>query len=538
MGLRPEGSNPCRGIRRYRRKGRERFLSDEEIRRLSATLSAHADRRPGQVAVIRLLLLTGCRKSEILTLRWSDYREGHLFLRDSKTGPRTVWLSQPARRILDALERTGPWVFQAARGEREGTLAMVERESGLNTDTPSVGLRERRGRINGNLKVGADITAVQPLMANDLISSPGVKLHGSGFIVTPQQAGALGLGTARGLEGYILPYRHGRDIAQRPRGVMVIDLYPLSAEVVRDRCPKLYQHVAERVKPERDQNNRKTYRENWWIFGEPRSDLRPVLEPLGRYMATAETSKHRFFQFLDANIRPDNTIVCIGLDVGSLLAVLSSRANVWWSIEAGGWLGIGNDPRYSKSRTFDPMPFPFPVEAESDDSQSTLTVLGNRLDSFRKERLAERDFLTMTALYNVLERVRELDNRCEVPPLSAKEKDIHEAGLVSVLKEIHDDIDRAVFEAYGWADLIPALVGKPGATAPSPHKTPEQEEAEDELLSRLVALNRERAAEERRGIVRWLRPDYQKGLSPWLRERMMLRAFPLLEGPDKARAAL
>ena len=97
MGLRPEGSNPCLGIRRYRRKGRARFLSDEEIRRLSARLSAHANGRPQQVAVIRLLLLTGCRKSEILTLRWSDYREGHLFLRDSKTGPRTVWLSRPAR---------------------------------------------------------------------------------------------------------------------------------------------------------------------------------------------------------------------------------------------------------------------------------------------------------------------------------------------------------------------------------------------------------------------------------------------------------
>ena len=115
----------------------------------------------------------------------------------------------------------------------------------------------------------------------------------------------------------------------------------------------------------------------------------------------------------------------------------------------------------------------------------------------------------MTALYNVLERVRELENGCDMPPLTAKEKDIHEAGLVSVLKEIHDDIDRAVFEAYGWADLIPALVGKPGATMPSPHKTPEQEEAEEELLTRLVALNQERAAEERRGTVRWLRPDYQ-----------------------------
>ncbi len=57
MGLRPKGSNPCRGIRRYRRKGRERFLSDDEIRRLSATLSAHAARCPRQVAVVRLLLL-------------------------------------------------------------------------------------------------------------------------------------------------------------------------------------------------------------------------------------------------------------------------------------------------------------------------------------------------------------------------------------------------------------------------------------------------------------------------------------------------
>ena len=66
-----------------------------------------------------------------------------------------------------------------------------------------------------------------------------------------------------------------------------------------------------------------------------------------------------------------------------------------------------------------------------------------------------------------------------------------------------------MFAAYGWADLIPALAGKPGATAPSPHKTPEQEAAEEELLARLVALNKERAEEERRGIVRWLRPDYQ-----------------------------
>ncbi|MCY3989076.1 MAG: tyrosine-type recombinase/integrase [Gammaproteobacteria bacterium] len=127
MGLRPEGSNPCRGIRRYRRRGRERFLSDDEIRRLSARLAAHEARWPGQVTVIRLLLLTGCRKSEILTLRWSDYREGRLFLRDGKTGPRTVWLSEPARAVLDGLERKGRWIFPASRGDRPRSKTWLDR---------------------------------------------------------------------------------------------------------------------------------------------------------------------------------------------------------------------------------------------------------------------------------------------------------------------------------------------------------------------------------------------------------------------------
>ena len=111
MGARPEGTNPCRGIRRYRRKGRERFLTDEEIARLAARLSAHAVERPLEVAAVRLLMLTGCRKSEVATLRWSDYREGHLFLRDSKTGPRTVWLSHAARAVLESVPRTRSWVF-------------------------------------------------------------------------------------------------------------------------------------------------------------------------------------------------------------------------------------------------------------------------------------------------------------------------------------------------------------------------------------------------------------------------------------------
>ena len=85
-GYRPEDSNPCKDIKRYRRRARERFLSPDEIRRVVEVLNRYDETRPFQAAVIRLLLLTGCRKGELLTLKWRDYREGKLFLRDSKSG--------------------------------------------------------------------------------------------------------------------------------------------------------------------------------------------------------------------------------------------------------------------------------------------------------------------------------------------------------------------------------------------------------------------------------------------------------------------
>ena len=125
-GYRPEGSNPCVGIRRYRRKGRERFLSEQELRRLALTLAHHEERRPLHVVFVRLLLLTGCRKSEIATLAWSSYREGHLFLPDSKTGPRTVWLSSTARALLERLPRTGKWVFPSARTDKPLSVHALE----------------------------------------------------------------------------------------------------------------------------------------------------------------------------------------------------------------------------------------------------------------------------------------------------------------------------------------------------------------------------------------------------------------------------
>ena len=86
---------------------------------------------------------------------------------------------------------------------------------------------------------------------------------------------------------------------------------------------------------------------------------------------------------------------------------------------------------------------------------------------------------------------------------------IHEHGLVSILASLHDELDTCVLEASGWSDLAPALVGKPGGTLPLDDPDEAQAAAQAELLTRLLTLNAERAAEEARGLVRWLRPAFQ-----------------------------
>ncbi|MEO1172013.1 MAG: class I SAM-dependent DNA methyltransferase, partial [Myxococcota bacterium] len=172
--------------------------------------------------------------------------------------------------------------------------------------------------------------------------------------------------------------------------------------------------------------------------------------------------------------------------------------------EKGGWQGVGNDPVYQHTQTFNPFPFPHLGEV----LRSRLADLGERLDAFRKDRIARHEHLTMTGLYNALERLRELEAGVG-EPMTDTERDVYEAGQIRILGDLHDEIDRAVLDAYGWSDLALALVGKVGGTLPSLHKSAKQEAAEEELLTRLVTLNEERAAKEARGEIRWLRPEFQ-----------------------------
>ena len=148
-GLVLEGFNPCRSVEKYPERSRERFLTDAEFTRLGRVLDDTVDSGAAPltaVTAIRLLMLTGCRKSEVLTLRWADVDldAGELHLADSKTGPRAVQLPPTAVELLDALPRRkdSPWVFPG--NDRDGRYSGGGLDHAWRTVRTGAGLEDVR----------------------------------------------------------------------------------------------------------------------------------------------------------------------------------------------------------------------------------------------------------------------------------------------------------------------------------------------------------------------------------------------------------
>jgi len=258
----------------------------------------------------------------------------------------------------------------------------------------------------------------------------------------------------------------------------VIDFYGLSAAQAAEAAPQLFQHILNTVKPERDQNRRATRRDNWWLFGENAPTLRRALDGINWAIATCRTAKHRIFTFVRSDAILDAKIIGIGLSDAFSLGVLSSREHAVWALRTGGWLGVGNDSNYNHSDCFGKFPFPADV---SEPLKDKIHSEASALDALRKKVLADHDDLTLTKIYNVLEALK------EGRALTDAERDLHDRGLVTLIRQHHDAIDTLVAQAYGWPSDL----------------------SDEDILVRLVALNKERAGEEGKGLVRWLRPEYQ-----------------------------
>ncbi len=343
-----------------------------------------------------------------------------------------------------------------------------------------VDFEEKKGKVFADLTIGPDIVGVRDLAANAGLAQMGVKLHGMGFLISRETATEYVADVDQGMKSVIKPFFNGRDLAQHPRGIYVIDFFGLSLREAKQSNARALQHLMDQVKPDRDAKSSNSkdaeqYAKDWWLFGKPRPDLRNAIDKLPDIIVTTRTAKHRVFQKAPSNVLFESEVVCIALPSDWYLAVLSSKIHVTWALAKGTILGP--TPRYNSSQIFDPFPFP----DLTDPQRAQLRALGEELDAHRKRQQAAHPKLTLTQMYNVLEKLR------AGAAIEGKDREIYDQGLIGILRDLHDQIDVAVAEAYGWpADL-----------------------SEDDILLRLVALNKERAEEEARGHIRWLRPDYQ-----------------------------
>lgn len=329
--------------------------------------------------------------------------------------------------------------------------------------------------FNPDLTAGIDVTSTgsQRMLANDGLAFAGFQLYGNGFVLDADEA--MSILAADPINGEVIkPYRNGRDFTSRPRGVYVVD-FALRSEAEARRYPVPFNLVADRVKPVRDSNRRDSLRTGWWRFGYPRVELREAIAGTSRFIVTPETAKHRFFLFVDIAIAPDNMLTIVASSDPFVLGILSSSPHCTWALATGARLE--DRPRYTKSLCYHPFPFADP----GPDLRDQIGAIAERLDTHRKDAIARDETVTVTKMYNVVEKLRSGE------ALTAKERKIHEIAACGVLKDLHDDLDALVAEAYGW---------------PWPMER-------EEILERLVALHDERVEEEKRGIIRWLRPEYQ-----------------------------
>ncbi len=182
----PRGSNPCRSLRYYREQTRERFLTPEEYRRLGVALREAASKStpwPQAVAAVRLLILSGCRKSEILTLRWDDVDRvaNELRLRDAKSGPRMVPLTPPLVKVLDGIDRSdgSPWIVPG----RKRDTHLVNLDYYWRRITARAGLRDvrlhdaRHSYASRALALGESLSMIGRLLGHSRVATTARYAH-------------------------------------------------------------------------------------------------------------------------------------------------------------------------------------------------------------------------------------------------------------------------------------------------------------------------------------------------------------------------
>lgn len=331
--------------------------------------------------------------------------------------------------------------------------------------------------INSRLRPKPERPDPSSLRANAGTSFQGSIVLGMGFTLSQVERDQLVTKNARNALR-IFPYLGGEEVNSSP--TQMFDRFAINFEELTldqaQQWPDLVELLRERVKPEREQTKHgRNY--PWWLFWRPRTELYAALAPLQRCLVTARASKHVVFSFQPTKRVFSEQLYVFALEQIAAFAILQSRIHEPWA-----WLHSSTYPsasapdgiagiRYSATGAFETFPFPMQgVHAPI----AGLEGIGHELYEKRALLMDETDS-GLTSTYNALK-----------DPSCSDEQ-------IVVLRHLHEAMDRAVLDAYGWADLeVPPYCPKSDAERAA------LQAFEDEVIDRLYVLNAERALEEQR----------------------------------------
>ena len=290
----------------------------------------------------------------------------------------------------------------------------------------------------------------------------------------------------------IKPFIGGKAVLNTPNGTtdrFIIDFGTMSLEEA-SKWPELLAIVEERVKPSRDLDKRQSRRRLWWQFAEPTAHLYRSIDSNSRVLVTPRVSTHTAFTFIEKGLVYNNNLYVFALQSFASFAILSSYCHDLWS----GFFGstLKDDPNYSPSDAFDNFPFP-----RGFAKCSVLGSVGRQLFEGRRSQMLQSS-AGLTQTYNHFH-----------DPLDAQEATMH-------LRSLHSAVDRGVLDAYGWGDISERRSFEQEWIDESGKKSVRYiwpENVRDIVLARLLDLNAERYAEEKRGDIRPLLIDDREAYS-------------------------
>lgn len=363
------------------------------------------------------------------------------------------------RKVLERVKATGD-IFMAW-SDREWVL------DGANVRVSMVGFdggQEQHRVLDGNpvslinadLTAGLNLTAAVPLPENANLCFLGV-MKGGPFDIDSETAqrmlDAPANPNGRTNADVVRRRLGGMDVVRNARNTWVVDFGQMSeGEAALYEMP--FEYVRQHVKPIRDSNRRKHMRERWWIHGEARPGMRRAIRPLKRCIVTPEVSKHRVFVWMPTDVVPDHKLHVIAREDDYFFGALQSRPHVVWSLRLGSTLE--DRPSYNSETVFSTFPFPWHPGKEPKGDARVEAIATAARDLVRKRD----DWLNPAGASDAELRKRTLTHLYNHRP--------------TWLADAHRALDNAVLAAYGWPESV----------------------TDDEILSRLLELNQQRASAE------------------------------------------